>query len=208
MSAHKGSSEAGKPSRRPARGIVLPVVAAVITATLAACGGGGSQAEPPAAEPEPPAASAEPAAPPPPAETPTASTVSATVAVTDSPFGPILVGGDGMTLYLYTEDKDGKIACLDEPAAYAPGDPSVFACTDPWPPLLTEGDPQAGEGVDASLLGTTERPDGSVQVTYNGQPLYRSSFDAAPGSTFGKGAWGQWFLVAVEGDPVTVTTEG
>ena len=133
---------------------------------------------------------------------------SVTVAVGDSAFGPILVYGEGRTLYLYSEDRGGEIACLDEPAAYAPGDTSIFPCSDPWPPLLTEGEPKAEEGVDASLLGTIGRPEGVAQVTYGGHPLYRSAFDSGPGSTFGKGAWGQWFLVTVEGDPVTVTTEG
>ena len=191
------------------RFIVLLTVATLASGALAACGG--KQAEAPAAE-------TEPAAPPPAAEPQDQSTAVTetraapaeivTVSVADSSFGPILVTGDGLSLYVYTEDKGGEIACLDEPAAYAPGDPSIFPCTEPWPALLTEGEPVAGDGVDASLLGTVERPDGGTQVTYNGHPLYRSSFDFGPGSTFGKGAWGQWFLVTVAGEPQTVTTEG
>ena len=174
--------------------ILLIAASAAAAAALTGCGGAGSGEGPPA-EAEATVAT-------------TAQVATSTVAVTDSPFGPILVNGDGLTLYVYTEDKDGKIACLDEPAAYSPGDPTVFPCTEPWPALLTESEPTAGEGVDASLLGTVERPEGGTQVTYNGHPLYRSSFDFAPGSTFGKGAWGQWFLVTVEGEPQTVTTEG
>jgi len=38
--------------------------------------------------------------------------------------------------------------------------------------LTTSGQPVAGPGVNASLLGTTQRKDGSVEVVYNGHPLY------------------------------------
>jgi len=193
----------------PHKLVFLLLTVALTFTAVAGCGGGGQadEAVPPAAEAESSAAHATEASR---TETQTAPTTEVTVAVADSSFGPVLVDGEGMTLYVYTEDKDGKIACLDEPAAYVPnGDPNdIFPCTEPWPALLTEGEPVAGDGVDASLLGTVERPDGGTQVTYNGHPLYRSSFDFGPGSTFGKGAWGQWFLVTVAGEPQTVTTEG
>ena len=50
-------------------------------------------------------------------------------------------------------------------------------CASAWPPLLTKGAPVAGPGVEAKLLGTTKRKNGSVQVTYNGHPLYYYSAD-------------------------------
>jgi predicted lipoprotein with Yx(FWY)xxD motif len=46
------------------------------------------------------------------------------------------------------------------------------ACEAYWPPLLTKGKPHAGTGVRASLLGTTKRKDGKLEVTYNHHPLY------------------------------------
>ncbi|HEU5372442.1 MAG TPA: hypothetical protein VFU51_08655 [Gaiellaceae bacterium] len=47
-----------------------------------------------------------------------------------------------------------------------------------WPPVLTSGRPEAGPGIDQNALGTIVRPDGTHQVTYNGQPLYLFSGDA------------------------------
>lgn len=47
-----------------------------------------------------------------------------------------------------------------------------------WQPVLTEKRPQAGAGVDPHSLGIIVRPDGSHQVTYNGQPLYLNFGDA------------------------------
>ncbi len=61
--------------------------------------------------------------------------------------------------------------------------PDKSACTGvcaavKWPPVLTSGRPMAGPGVDQNALGTIVRPDGTHQVTYNGQPLYLFYKDA------------------------------
>jgi predicted lipoprotein with Yx(FWY)xxD motif len=47
-----------------------------------------------------------------------------------------------------------------------------------WPPVLTDGRPEAGPGVDQHALGIIVRPDGTHQVTYNGQPMYLFFGDA------------------------------
>jgi predicted lipoprotein with Yx(FWY)xxD motif len=108
--------------------------------------------------------------------------------------GEFLVDSNGMTLYLYTRDEPGVTNCYDN-------------CAVRWPPLLAEGEVSVGEGVDASLLGTTTRTDGSIpQVTYNGWPLYYFQDDAAPGDVVGQGRGDVWFVVSRAGEIVGYPT--
>src|SRR5215211_2019740 len=104
--------------------------------------------------------------------------------------GSFLVDDKGMTLYLFTKDTPDTSNCYEK-------------CATAWPPLLTTGDPVAGEGVDASLLGTTTRTDGTVQVTYNGWPLYYYEKDQAPGDVVGQDVGDVWFVVSATGEQVT-----
>ena len=92
----------------------------------------------------------------------------ATVQLAETDLGAILVDAGGMTLYLFEADTDGTSTCYDD-------------CASSWPAVIAE-QPTAGDGVDGSLLGTTERDDGEVQVTYAGHPLYLFSGDSAPGT--------------------------
>jgi len=107
-------------------------------------------------------------------------------------FGPVLVDGQGLSLYMFTDDtqNSGTSTCVSD------------ECLEEWPPLLTAGDPVAGEGVDQSMLGTITRDDGTTQVTYNGWPLYYFYTDTAPGDTAGQGDEGVWFLVSPSGDVI------
>lgn len=109
------------------------------------------------------------------------------VEVALSPEGTHLVGPGGKSLYLFTLDTDRTSSCEGE-------------CAEAWPPLL--GDPVAGDGVDPALLGNAERGNGSIQVTYDGHPLYRYSEDLEPGDTNGHGFNEVWFLVGPDGDPL------
>jgi predicted lipoprotein with Yx(FWY)xxD motif/cytochrome c5 len=110
-----------------------------------------------------------------------------TVAVTEhEAYGHHLVASDGRSLYLFTRDVDGVSACYEQ-------------CAVNWPPLLVERDPTVGEGLDQALLGTTERTDGTIQVTYGGWPLYAFIGDAAPSATAGQGMNDVWFLVSPAG---------
>ena len=102
-------------------------------------------------------------------------------------FGTILVEASGRTLYLFTTDESNKSNCSG-------------GCATAWPPLLTIGDPTAGEGVTADRLGTITREDGSTQTTYNGWPLYYFPKDEGPGDTAGQ--YGQWFVVSTDGGPI------
>jgi predicted lipoprotein with Yx(FWY)xxD motif len=97
----------------------------------------------------------------------------------------ILVGENGMTLYYFTPDKGaGKVTCTG-------------TCMSNWPPLLAPTDatkPTAEKGVTGPL-GTIASPNGGLQVTYNGWPLYFWIKDQKPGDTTGQGVVGKWFVV-------------
>lgn len=104
--------------------------------------------------------------------------------------GTILVDSQGLTLYDFHKDKAGASACYG-------------ACASAWPPLLTEGNPQAQGAAERSQLGTTKRKDGTVQVTYNGWPLYTYAGDKAPGEANGNdidqfGA--EWYALQPDGE--------
>lgn len=106
-------------------------------------------------------------------------------------FGQALVDAQGRTLYLFTNDtqNSGTSACSGD-------------CLAAWPPVTSQGAPVAGTGLDATLLGTITRDDGTVQVTYNGWPLYYYAQDAAPGDAMGQGMNGVWFLVSPTGTAI------
>jgi predicted lipoprotein with Yx(FWY)xxD motif len=132
--------------------------------------------------------------------TPTAGvpvTGAATVNVSESAdFGSILVDGTGRSLYVFMADTQdsGTSACGDDDG-----------CAAEWPPLVGDGAPVAGEGVDASMLGSITRDDGTTQITYNGWPLYLFAGDTAPGDTNGQGIdefGGLWFLVSPAGEAI------
>jgi predicted lipoprotein with Yx(FWY)xxD motif len=90
-----------------------------------------------------------------------------TLKVGSSDYGKVLFDGRGFALYAFTHDTAGKSRCTG-------------ACAAAWPPYLATK-PHAGAGARASLLGTTRRADGTVQVTYGGRPLYHYVGDRQPG---------------------------
>jgi predicted lipoprotein with Yx(FWY)xxD motif len=146
---------------------------AVLAATAAGCGGGGATA----------ASSAPPK---------TSTGQAATVGISNTGIGRILVDSQGHTLYLFEADRGTKSACTD-------------ACAGAWPPLLVTGKPTVGGGANASLLGTTTRPEGKTQVTYNGHPVYLFEQDQKAGETNGQGvsAFGAaWFALSSAGGQV------
>ncbi len=125
-----------------------------------------------------------------------ADTVEPDVAVADSSLGAHLVDGEGFTLYLFDNDAPGVSNCTGD-------------CLANWPPLTVEDTPVAGEGVDGDLLGTIEREDdGTVQVTYDGQPLYFWAADTAPGDVDGQGVNDVWWVVAPDGSAITEQVDG
>ncbi|MFC6285340.1 hypothetical protein ACFP3Q_04180 [Nocardioides sp. GCM10027113] len=191
--------------------LVRHCAAALLLAVTAGCGiGGGTEvADPAAATGTTPAPSGEPSATAP-AETPTGASEEPTateppkpkpsrtrkppkpgtrIVVSDSQFGPMLFDATGQAIYLFDIERTSRSRCYGE-------------CAVAWPPVLTQGKPVAGRGVDGSLLGTTKRTDGTIQVTYNDHPLY---FYAHEGKrevrchdVFLNG--GDWYVVQPSGD--------
>ena len=96
-----------------------------------------------------------------------------------------------MTVYLFTPDAQSTPTCTD-------------SCAQDWPPLTIDDSGQltGGDGVDSSLLGTTEHPTAGIQVTYNDWPLYFFAGDAAPGDTNGQGQGGVWYVLDPAGNPI------
>ena len=88
-----------------------------------------------------------------------------TVRLGDSQYGQILFDGVGQAIYLFDRERSSTSECYGD-------------CAAAWPPVLTDGSPQAGRGTDPTLLATTERTDGTTQVTYNGHPLYYYAHEA------------------------------
>jgi predicted lipoprotein with Yx(FWY)xxD motif len=110
--------------------------------------------------------------------------------VNDPKLGQILVGDNGMTLYMFTKDQPDKSNCNAD-------------CLKKWPPLLTQGHPKVGEGVDPALIGTVRLPDGSMIVTYNHMPLYYWIKDTKAGDTTGQGVGQVWYVISPAGKAVT-----
>jgi predicted lipoprotein with Yx(FWY)xxD motif len=104
--------------------------------------------------------------------------------VVETTAGPALAGEGGLTLYIHTEEGTGEIVCVDD-------------CLANWPALEPPVDASAA---DASLLGEVTRPDGLVQVTYNGFPLYYFAGDSAEGDATGEGLNGVWFIADPAGN--------
>jgi len=121
-----------------------------------------------------------------------ASTKTSTVSLRTTKVGKALVAANGRTLYLFTADKGRKSSCYRKCAAV-------------WPPL-TAANPTVGRGLRASLLGTTKRKNGKLQVTYGGHPLYFFAKDTKPGDVRGEGVvhfGGSWWLVSPAGTEIT-----
>ncbi|MGA7704235.1 MAG: hypothetical protein WB998_05000 [Solirubrobacteraceae bacterium] len=111
-----------------------------------------------------------------------------------NPLGTILVDSQGMTLYHLSGEQNGKFICTST------------ACLGIWHPLIapSTGTPSG----EVSSLGTVKRPDGTVQVTYKGTPLYTFTGDQQSGETKGQGIKdvGTWSAVTTSSNRTTGTS--
>jgi predicted lipoprotein with Yx(FWY)xxD motif len=90
-------------------------------------------------------------------------------AAPNAKYGSLLATANGMTLYHYTLDKHGAIACTG-------------TCAKFWPPLLVKvgAKPAVGSGINAAKLGTVKRPNGTTQVVYADFPSTASQETSRP----------------------------
>jgi predicted lipoprotein with Yx(FWY)xxD motif len=144
----------------------LTLLAMVATLALAGCGGGGDNGSAGGGYGGASATTSK--------EAPAGaeSGVAVITVSTAKEVGPVLVDSNGLTVYDFHKDKGTTSSCYG-------------ACAGAWPPVLTEGQPSAGEGAATAQLGTTKRKDGTTQVTYAGHPLYTYVADKKPGEANG-----------------------
>jgi predicted lipoprotein with Yx(FWY)xxD motif len=164
----------------------MKTIAALLAGGLLALAGCGDDSEP-----SPPASEDTPATQAPTTQDPAAGKDDAdgtSVEVRKSDFGPMLFDSNGQAIYIFQNDPTGKTVCYGD-------------CAEAWPPVFTDGEPKAGEGVRDSLLGTVKRRDGKRQVTYAGKPLYFYAHEG-PGQVLCHNVHlngGLWWVVGPDG---------
>ena len=125
---------------------------------------------------------------------PPTTDTSLTLTLQRSPVGPILATGGGNTLYDFAPDSPDRSTCLND------------GCVFQWPPLIRSGPVRVGRGVDPALVGTLRRPDGAVQLSYGGHPLYTYNLDVTPGVVMGQAIdqdGGLWYVLNARGKQIT-----
>jgi predicted lipoprotein with Yx(FWY)xxD motif len=147
----------------------LPAIAASLL--IAACGSS-SSSNTTSSAPSTPAA----------AQTGSNSSSAAVVKTASSSLGTILVDSQGMTLYHLSGEQPGKFICTG-------------SCLGIWHPLIASSNSTPSGEVGS--LGTVKRPEGTVQITYKGTPLYTLAQDKKPGETNGQGIKdvGTWSVI-------------
>lgn len=165
---------------------LVPTVAASLV--LAACGSGSSTNSNNSSASSTPAAS----------QSGGSASASAVKTEANATIGAtVLVNAQGITLYHLSGEQNGKWICTSA------------GCVQAWHPLSapTGGSPTGSVG----SLGTVKRPDGTMQVTYKGMPLYTFAQDQQPGDAKGQGIKdvGTWTAVTAGGvasSPSTTST--
>ena len=123
--------------------------------------------------------------------------------------------GTGSNSYLYRSSPRRK-SKVRRPRAIAsrtswarsttPGESACYdQCATNWPPLVATEPLTLVSGIPGEL-GTITRTDGTMQVTYDGMPLYYYAQDAEGGDANGQGRGDVWFVVAVV--PPAAAAEG
>ncbi|HXW33124.1 MAG TPA: hypothetical protein VEJ87_00985 [Acidimicrobiales bacterium] len=171
------NSSGQKRSSRTARMLVLPIALVAAGLLAAACSSSSSTTSAPPAKPASTGSSSS-----------SATASSKALIHTDKAgnVGLVLTNASGLTLYRLTTDH-GSSTCNG-------------GCASTWPPLTVPSGTKitAVSGVGGTF-GTITRSDGTLQVTYNGAPLYTFVGDTKPGEANGQGISGIWFAVTPAG---------
>ena len=169
-----GPSGPAESATAPPSTSATPATASASASASAPSSGGGrgdyDYGEPSTAATEAPAASTAP-------EAGTIAVGTATGAV-----GTYLTGPDDLTLYTFAPDSPNTSTCDG-------------GCAEAWPPFTVEAGVvlTPDDGVDGELT-TFPRADGTLQVAYDGAPLYYFANDTTPGDTNGQGLGDNWFV--------------
>ncbi|MFJ6569907.1 hypothetical protein ACIQNU_21040 [Streptomyces sp. NPDC091292] len=190
----RGNKSGNKGGNKGLRVAGVVAAAVVVAALVGGCSsGGGSSASSNAPTTRASASAPTATASTSPSSAPSAAGGESQVTTATGPLGTYLVDGQGRTLYLFEGDKSSKSSCYGN-------------CAKSWPPAEAGADgPSGAGGVRSDLLGTSDRDDGTAQITYNGHPLYRFSGDLRAGTTAGEGstAFGaSWYMVDVTGKKI------
>lgn len=179
---------------------------AVLAATAAGCGGSSSSSSSNAGGYAPvgsatstaqsAAASTAPSTGTTPATSTAATPATGTAVVVSTKHGKLgtilAAGSKHLTVYMFEGDKAGLSACTG-------------ACAHVWPPVTTSAAASVSGSAAAADLGTITRPDGTMQVTYKGHPLYWFAHDGDSGDAYGQGVVGfgsSWYVISPSGSKV------
>lgn len=104
--------------------------------------------------------------------------------------GKVVVDGNGRTVYIFDKDTSGKSNCEGD-------------CLAKWPVVPAgESAPQL-DGIDASLVGSVTRSDGSKQLSIGGLPIYLFAQDTKAGEAKGQAVGDVWWVVGADGKKIT-----
>ena len=111
--------------------------------------------------------------------------------------GKVLVNAKGYALYMFEPDHHRSVTCSG-------------VCAGTWPPVMLPSGASvvAGQGVNASLIGSDPGPSGGRVVTYDGWPLYTYTGDVQPGQATGQDIdlnGGDWYVLRPSGAPLIPT---
>ncbi|MEO8908455.1 MAG: hypothetical protein ABI310_10355 [Microbacteriaceae bacterium] len=123
------------------------------------------------------------------------SGASGSLGTASSSLGTIVVNGSKMTVYVFDKDTAGEktSACTG-------------ACITTWPAVTTTSATPAVTGVTGKV-GTIPTPDGTMQITLDGHPLYTYAGDSAAGDATGQGLQGIWWAVSPAGTKITTAAQ-